>query len=249
MSRWITFDGIINARDLGGIPAAEGKTVKPGRLLRGAGLEKASDADILRLERDYSLRHVVDFRFADECGRSQDRLIPGAVHSSIPAIERSSPDKAPMFAGPEPDFDAIYRMVYARLAESDYTARSYRKFFDILLSCPEGGVYFHCTQGKDRTGIAAILTLTALGADWADIEEDYFLSNIGLECMVENPGDPRASGWSRKTKEALSYVFAENLAVYTDSVKKHWGSLDNYLRQRIGLTDDEFAQLRKDYLE
>ena len=252
MSIWIDFDGIINARDLGGIPAADGKKVKPGRLLRGAGLQKASDADLLRLEKDYHLKHIVDFRFSDECDRSPDRPVPGAEYHNMPALVRSGDRRMP---GPgadqsgEPDFDAVYRMVYARLAELEHTAQTYRKFFDILLSTTEGAVYFHCTQGKDRTGMAAILTLTALGADWADAEADYFLSNVGLECMVENPGDPRSVNWSRKTKEALTYVFAENLAVYTDSVKRNWGSLDNYIRQRIGLTEAEIIRLREMYLE
>ena len=56
---WIQFDGILNARDLGGIPAADGRRVKAGRLLRGAGLSSASDADIERLRRDYRLRHIL----------------------------------------------------------------------------------------------------------------------------------------------------------------------------------------------
>ena len=250
MSIWLNFDGIVNVRDLGGIPAADGKTVKPGRLLRGAGLETASDADILRLEKEFHLQHVVDFRFEDEAQRHPDRPVPGAAYHAMPALVRSSDNSmAKAMGSAEPDFDAIYRMVYARLAELEHTAQTYRKYFDILLSAEAGAVYFHCTQGKDRTGMAAILTLTALGADWADIEADYFLSNVGLECMVENPGDPRAATWSRKTKEALTYVFAENLAVYTDCVKRGWGSLDNYLRERIGLTEAEIGRLRELYLE
>ena len=249
MSIWIDFDGIINARDLGGIFAADGKKIKTGRLLRGAGLQKASDGDIRRLEQEYHLRHVVDFRFSDECERSPDRPVPGAEYHSMPALARGGGKRMPQMEEEEPDFDAIYRVIYARLAELDQTAETYRKLFDILLSTTEGAVYFHCTQGKDRTGMAAILILTALGADWEDIEADYFLSNIGLECMVENPGDPRAVHWSRRTKEALTYVFAENLAVYTDSIRRNWGSLDGYLRQRIGLTEEEILRLRAMYLE
>lgn len=247
---WIDFDGIVNARDLGGIPAADGKKVKTGLLLRGAGLQKASDADIQRLEQEYHLRHVVDFRFADECERSPDRPVPGAEYHSVPALARSGGQKRmPQMEAAEPDFAAMYRVIYAKLAEQDQTAETYRRLFDILLSEPDGAVYFHCTQGKDRTGTAAILILTALGADWADIEQDYFLSNVGLECMVESPGDPRAAGWSRKTKEDLTYVFAENLAVYTDSMQKNWGGVDGYLRRRIGLTEEEILRLRAAYLE
>lgn len=250
MSNWIEFDGIVNARDLGGLPAADGKRVKPGRLLRGAGLHDASDADIRRLEQEYRLRHVVDFRFAEECDRSPDRPVPGAEYHHLPAMVHILEEKPlPGSAAEEPDFDALYRVIYANLAQQEHPAQTYRAFFELLLSTPDGAVYFHCTQGKDRTGMAAILLLTALGVDWADAEADYFLSNIGLESVVENPGDPRAVHWSRKTKEALTYVFAENLAVYTDCVTRGWGSLDNYVRRRIGLSEQEITELRRLYLE
>jgi len=246
---WIHFDGIVNARELGGLAAADGKHVKSGRLIRAAGLHGASDRDLTRLQEEFDLREVIDFRFADECEHKPDRPVPGATYRNIPALQPSPRGNRPMFEAAEPDFDAIYRMVYAKLAESDYSAAAYRQFFDVLLAHPEGGIYYHCSQGKDRTGMASVLVLTALGVDWADIEADYFLSNVGLECMVEMADDPRASKWSRFTKEHMTYVFGANLKVYTDCVEQGWGDLSRYLRERIGLTEAEIAQLRRDYLE
>ena len=63
---WIQFDAIPNARDLGGIAVADGRTVRPGLLLRGASLENASDADIARLQNEFQLRHIVDLRDVGE---------------------------------------------------------------------------------------------------------------------------------------------------------------------------------------
>ena len=244
---WLQFDGIHNVRDLGGLPAANGKTVRYGRLLRGAALTEASDRDLQRLSEDLAVRHLVDFRFADEGVRQPNRPIPGAKVHVLPALERVSGLSRPSEG--EPDFFTMFQNIYARFAESDYTASAYRKFFDILLDCTDGAVYFHCAQGKDRTGIAAILVLTALGVDRGTAIEDFFLSVEGLRCELEKPTMPGSANWSLATRERLVFVFPEALAQFTDRVDQRFGGIEGFLRQRIGLTDKEFSMLRELYLE
>ena len=243
---WIEFDGIVNARDLGGIPAADGRKVKPGRLLRGAGLAHASDADAARLQNEYHLRHVIDLRDPKERREHPNRAIPGAEEHSFPVMPEL-PRKAPMDT--VPDFMAIFRGLYAELALRDGSAEGYRAMFRVLLDCPEGAVYFHCTQGKDRTGIAALLILTALGVDEETAKADYFLSNIGLKDSMADPASMGVRPWPRETIEQLFNVFPEILGVYLDAVESKWGGLDGYLRGAIGLTDAQFDQLKRDYLE
>ena len=244
---WLQFDGIHNVRDLGGLPAAGGKTVRYGRLIRGAALTEASDRDLERLSGDLSVKHLVDFRFADEGVRQPNRPIPGAEIHVLPALERVG--GLPRPSEEEPDFFHLFQGIYARFAESDHTAAAYRAFFDILLNCEEGAVYFHCAQGKDRTGIAAILTLTALGVDRDKAVEDFFLSVEGLRCELEKPTMPGSANWSLATRERLVFVFPEALAQFTDRVDQNFGGLEGFLRQRIGLTDGEFERLRELYLE
>ena len=244
---WIEFDGILNVRDLGGIPAADGRRVRPGRLLRGAGLHHASDADLRRLREELHLRHIVDFRDAHECERHPDRAVEGAEYHSLPALT-ALPRQAPMRGG-EPDFADIFARVYASLAASPDTLAAYRAFFRILLDCPDGAVYFHCTQGKDRTGLGALLALTALGAPMEAVQEDYFLSNVGLREAMEHPESPGSEHWSRETKEQLFFVHQANLDSYLRRMAEDWGGLDGYLRRGIGLTDADLDRLRRNYLE
>ncbi len=243
---WLEFDGIVNARDLGGIPAADGRRVRPGRLLRGAGLEALTEADIRKLQA-YPLRHIVDLRDARECEKRPDMEVPGAVFHNLPALNYLPP-RAPMTNEP-PDFMAMFRRVYTKLARSDDTAEVYREFFRILLDCTDGAVYFHCAQGKDRTGIAAILALTALGADQTEAERDYFLSNDGLRESMEHPEKVDVRPWPRETLEQLFLVHRSVLDAYLGAVREDWGGLDGYLRGRLGLTDADFARLRELYLE
>lgn len=243
---WIGFDGIRNARDLGGIPAADGRRVKPGRLLRGAGLERASDADLERLREEYHLRHVIDLRDPGERASHPNRPVPGAEEHGFPVLDKLPP-RTPR--DQLPDFDALFRGIYADMACSDAAAAAYTKLFRVLLDCPEGAVYFHCTQGKDRTGVAALLILTALGADEETAKADYFLSNVGLKDAMAEPGSMGARPWPRETMEKLFFVFPETLNVYLGLIAERWGGLDGYLRGAIGLTDAQRAQLKRDYLE
>lgn len=247
---WVHFDGIVNVRDLGGMIGADGKHVKEGRLLRGAVLSDASDEDIRRLSEDYHVREIVDFRMADECIRQPNRPVSGAVCHSIPVLEPSRGEiKMDSSSGQEPDLFSSFKRVYAKFAESEYTAHAYREYFDILLNCKEGAVFFHCAQGKDRTGIAAILTLTALGVCQKDAVEDFFLSNIGLKDEVDRPGLPGSKNWSRATRERLTFVFPEALAEFIERVDRNCGGLNGFLKQRIGITEEEIARLREMYLE
>ena len=83
---FIDFESIENARDLGGIPCTDGRKVKPGRLLRGAALENAGDADLARLQNEYHLRHVIDLRDVGERAERPNRAVPGAVEHSCPVL-------------------------------------------------------------------------------------------------------------------------------------------------------------------
>ena len=149
----------------------------------------------------------------------------------------------------EPDFDAVFRAIYSEMARSDMAAEAFRAMFRALLDCPEGAVFFHCTQGKDRTGVAALLILTALGADMEAAKADYFLSNAALKDEMPAPGSVKGLPWSRETVEKLFFVFPEILDVYLDGVTERWGGLDGYLRGALGLTDAQLDRLRRDYLE
>ena len=184
---WLKFDGIQNVRDLGGLPASDGRHVKPGRLLRGAGLAHATDADIARLQA-IPLRQIVDFRDGSECARHPDRPVTGALYHSLPALP-ALPGQAARNGG-VPDFAPLFLRIYGELASTKESHFAYFEFFRILLACPEGAVYFHCTQGKDRTGVGALLALTALGVPQEVIAEDYFLSNEGLKEAMEHPESP-----------------------------------------------------------
>lgn len=246
---FIEFDGIKNVRELGGTALADGRKIKMGKLLRGAHLNAASDGDIARLQ-EMGLRYIVDFRDGFESGRSPDRPVPGAENRPLQALppfrdgERRERDAAAF-----PDFDATFARIYTELAQSEEARLAYRGFFRTLLDAEGGAVLWHCTQGKDRTGVAAILLLTALGADWEDIRRDYFLSNEGLEHMLHEPMPEHMRRWPEEVRRKLILVYPHLLELFLEKVRERWGSLEGYLGEGLGLDKAQLELLREYYTE
>lgn len=247
---WISFDKIQNVRDLGGIRTEDGRTLRMGRLLRGAGLENATEDDLRKLQ-ELKLRHIVDFRDCGECERMPDPPVEGAEYHSFPALPGlpggGGPPRPNDRVG-EPNFPPLFCKIYGEMATTERSREAYRDFFHVLLNCEEGAVYFHCAQGKDRTGVGAILILMALGVSKETAVEEYLLSNIGLQGAVEEKAAETAGRWSRKTVEELFNVYPEILHKFFDGVEQY-GGVQGYLRNRIGLTDADFERLRSLYLE
>ena len=245
---FINFDGINNARSLGGIAVRGGKRVRDNALLRCAHLAEASAEDIALLE-GLGLRYIVDFRDELEIGRSPDLAVPGAEHRALQALptfrDRDKRDNSDTL----PDFDATFAQVYTNLAQSEEAQAAYRDFFRLLLEAKGAPVLWHCTQGKDRTGVAAILLLTALGADRADMEKDYFLSNEGLEHMLSEPMPQHMRRWPEEVRRKLIFVFPHLLELYFEKLARRWGSVEGYLHEALGLTDGDIELLREYYTE
>lgn len=247
---WIEFENILNARDLGGVETTDGRHIRENLLLRGGPLHYASDEDIRRLQEEFSLRAVVDFRDPDEVERKPDKPVPGAAYGNYPALPEM-PSKGPLNADtmPTPDFDAVFQRIYTQLAESDVTVEAYREFFRILLEDTPGAVYWHCTQGKDRTGVAALLLLAALGVDREKALEGYFLSNMGLRSEYEKPMAGSMAQWPDDVKAKLFFVWPDIVSTFFGLIDEAYDGEIGYLKQRIGLTDADLEKLKSKYLE
>ena len=136
----------------------------------------------------------------------------------------------------------------------DEAADGYRQFFDILLNKPEdSAVLFHCSQGKDRTGMGAALFLYALDFDDDTVMADYLLTNEANAAIIENDvkevskytDDPEMLERTRM----MDGVSAELLQSALDKMKAEYGSIKGYLKTRLSLTDAELTKLKEIYLE
>lgn len=247
---FLDFEGIENVRDLGGLLRADGAKVKPGVLLRTGRLQEATDADVARL-RDMGLWAIVDFRDDGEILRSPDREVPGAAYYHYQALpplsENFKPVNDPSYTVAEIHED--FRRLYRFLAQSNEAQEAYTEFFRVLLASEGKPVLWHCTQGKDRTGVAALLLLTALGIDEETITREYMQTNEFMQkildsfAAMENPPIPMEAA------REVFWVFSENITMYRHCLEIEYGSVMNYLELALGVGPDEIEKLENYYLE
>ena len=145
--------------------------------------------------------------------------------------------------------------MYVEFLSSDKGKAGYRQLFEELLALPDGqAVLFHCSEGKDRTGCAAMLILYALGVDEETIMEDFLLTNVYNAALIEE--DRRlleAEGISGEEMETylpmMDQVNPAFMAAAIALMTESCGSPLNYITQELGVTEDEIAALRDKYLE
>jgi len=263
----IIFDNIVNARDLGGMTGHEGKEVRSGMLLRSAHLHDATDADIRRLQNEYHLRRVFDFRSLGEAEFLPDREIEGSTHHLLPTIDMSE-ERLTGQAIPQEAFLDLERHIvnysfypevqmmaadmYPSLIRSEYSQLQYAAFLRLIIETPEGGVLWHCFQGKDRTGWGAAFILSALGVDREAIIADFDRSNDAYRDLVarlNNDIIARGGGEAEMdVVQAFMGVSTKNFRRTLDLIDREFGGMYEYLQNQLFLTKEDLHLLRKRYL-
>lgn len=244
----LQFEKLNNTRELGGIKTTGGGEVRPMLLFRTPRLSPASEADIQRLKA-LGIRHIFDFRDRSELEEHPDPSIDGAVNHFIPVLPALPGKKEMDLSDKTPEILMnFFRSMYKTFAENDVCAGAYREFFRIVIENAGCPILWHCTQGKDRTGIASLLLLTALGVKLEDAKEDYFLSNPGLRPDFEVLEAEGMDGKMLELMRAMMFVYPECLDGFLDSVKDNFGGVEGYLRQRLGLDSSDFDTLRAAYV-
>lgn len=153
--------------------------MKKGLLFRSGNLHRLPEKDRRLLFEKYGVRVVIDLRTAQEVQTKPDVSIPGVRYCHIPLITMEE-----MGAGSEkeakrriikehklPDILEYYERLTLPTRKEAYT-----RIFDVLCEA-EGSVLFHCTAGKDRTGILTALIFTLCGVDKETIYQDYLRTN------------------------------------------------------------------------
>ena len=247
---FLDFEAIENVRDLGGLLRVDGAKTKPGLLLRTGRLENATDADIQRLE-DLGLWAVIDFRDAGEVRRSPDREVPGAAYHHLPALPDLGRHFKPVddkgYTAEEVHND--FRLIYRFLAQSNEAQEAYTEFFRLLLASEGRPVLWHCTQGKDRTGVAALLLLTALGIDMDTILRDYMLTNEFTQGLLDGFAAMEEPPFPLDVAREVFLVNEPNIRFYVNCLELEYGSVMNYLELALGVGPDEIEILEQYYME
>ena len=235
--------GTTNFRDLGGYPGHGGRPLRWRRLFRSAHLGGLTTDDQAALAA-LGLTAAFDFRGLAERDATPNQL-PGVLQQSL-AIEPSVVQRLQhlLAAGQQasvPMMVALMEDLYRHLINDQ--AHRFAELFAHLLQA-DAPLVFHCTAGKDRTGVAAALILLALGVPRDLVRQDFLLTNLHYQHPPLPPTDTPAEVMAVLWQVQDSFLDAALLAVDQDH-----GGIKRYLRVRLGLTDTALAQLASRYLQ
>jgi protein-tyrosine phosphatase len=251
--RALPLQGGQNFRDLGGYRTGDGRTVKWGLLYRSGSMHFLTDADHAYLEK-IGIRTVCDFRDVKERASEPavwpadkaPHVLADDYYSDMSGIGKA----APRHVQTADDARATLRDLYPKLLVQ--FNGQYRRMFAELLA-GDAPLAFNCTAGKDRTGVAAALLLTALGVPRATVIEDYTLSNRYFDPnKVVHSDKQMSSPWTSLPPDVLKAYMAADPAYIGEVFKvmdAHPGGVTGYLRDELGLTPDKIARLRQMYTE
>lgn len=260
----IKMQGVVNARDLGGMPTADGRRIARRRLLRSGDLHEASASDMSQLIEMHDMECVIDFRTDAEVEASPDPkpLMHGVEYMRLQVFPQSlivslsrMPDSGEAKLARE--FSAhpyeVIQNIYRKCLLGEMGMSAYTAFLDTLLRSEGGATLWHCTQGKDRTGIAAILVEHALGVPEEYIHDDYLATNLFIRSWIEKITNFLSSRRLARSidDDIRAYVFASDCYYKTvmDVVNGMFGSMDNYLTRALDFGPEKREKLREMYLQ
>lgn len=253
----------INFRELGGYKTKDGKTVKYHKLLRSAGLSDLTDNDLNYLK-DYGFKIDIDLRSKQEVDSKPDKKPAGVRYVWAPVFQEDETKSSevqsetyiPEINGDPTNGYAHMLDVYRDIITGDSAKAAYRKFFNqLLLNVNDNEVLlFHCSAGKDRTGMGAVFLLKALGVPLETIKEDYLLTNVANNEYVDNLiSELEAKGYNEpevlNSVRDLMTVHNNYLTTALNTIDRSYGSLDKYIKEELKVTSSEINTLKKIYLE
>ena len=252
-------EGLNNGRDLGGYVTADGQyQIKSGLLLRTAKLADCTEGDVALLQ-SLGIKKVIDLRMLTERLSKPDKTIPGAENivistQTIPNIFAiTGEDWLMMLSAIKSGvMDTYMTGMYRQLISDPVAIKGTQKFFKQLIAANGDPVLWHCTSGKDRTGIEAYLLMCALGVSEEVARAEYLNTNVFMEGKAQENYDKAYKYTHSKWIATEFYKYEGVSEMWLDVALKviaRSGGVDAYLRDVIKLTDEDFAALRSIYLE
>lgn len=238
VQRHLDWPGCYNIRDLGGLPASDGRETKWRSIIRSDQIARLTAEGQRRLLA-YGVLTIIDLRTPDEIAGD-----PSARFSS-------SVDPPTYLALP---LEKYYPHVSALIRKAKSRGEVYKLILEhypgavadvmrAITNAQPGGVLVHCHSGTDRTGIVAAILLRLAGVSQEKIVTDYGESQLRLSVLYEKIREPLSASdqrglWSRPT------ATPDQMALMLSFLDTHYHGVGNYLRQ-AGLTEAELSRLKQ----
>jgi protein-tyrosine phosphatase len=222
--RRLTFEGCFNFRDLGGYRTADGRVVHPRRVYRADGPHALTDADVLQLG-SLELATILDLRTVEELGRGRYvTYVSDVVDHHLPMLDVV------------PDTDDLPKWVDAGVVADRYRTmldNAQESVAEILAVLSDPSAYpamFHCSAGKDRTGVIAALLLGMLGVPDDTIIADYAMSGAAMQHLVEyyKRTYPGSTELLERLAPAMVAAHPDTMRALIEGIRRDFGTFDGY---------------------
>jgi protein-tyrosine phosphatase len=234
--------GIANCRELGGYATVDGKVTRWHNLLRSNTFTNATEAD-LQFLLDYGVNNIIDLRTALEIEKNPN---PANNHKDFAYknvdLNKQDEDGLLIFQVKNGDLDEYsLGRKYMNMVK---TNQEFKQVFDILLeNLGTGGVLFHCTAGKDRTGVVAMLLLGLAGVSKVDIIANYQVSHTYIEEQLNELSENDVDEVVVRNLKHLGASNPANIILGYNTVIETFGSFKGYFEQ-LGYSNDEIKELK-----
>lgn len=244
LERLLVVDGTYNIRDLGGYAAVDGET-RWRRVLRSDGLHRVTP-DGMAILLQAGLRTVIDLRHHHELVKSPNPFATrdGVTYLHVSLFEGLSPRPSAANAGAGDD---VLLDLYIQALSTQGAA--IRMVLEAIANARGGAVLFHCTAGKDRTGIIAGLLLAIAQVSRELILADYALTgDLIAPLIAELVADAEMRGADLEAFRKVLGSDPKVMSAMFDHIADIYGDLHSYLKT-IGLDDATLARLRSRLLD
>ena len=242
-------NSVSNFRDV-----AIGSKMKNNILFRCAKLSTLNDEDIKKIE-DLNPHAIIDFRDPKEINKAPDNLSKNLLKKYV-NLPISASTLSRMVD--QKNIDGDNKFTYEKVMEESYKLyinnhkHVWKEFIKILLKANNNPIIFHCSAGKDRTGIASFIIQKLCDNPMELIFENYLLSN---ELLTINAATAEQSTASKKDDQLITEIMLDTLSKVKKSylisgineIENQFESLENYIIQELGFTDADIKDLKKLY--
>lgn len=249
----IYFQKAPNFRDLGGIKTQDGKSIQWGKIFRSGHLNGLRKDDLLKIEK-MDIQTVVDLRTPAEMTAKPDKYPASTNYCPLNAFEEEQEQlvktRQAVFKGEisESESKALLTAFYQYYPTEN--TEVIRKIIHTLLD-QNHAVLFHCSAGKDRTGIIGALILSILKVDRETIYQEYLLSNNYRQKSIEKQLRWLSLGrliypkLDQEVIENFSWIQTDYLRAAFERIDSKYGSMDKYIEQVLQITETD----RQNYIE
>ncbi len=238
---------VTNFRTVGNMKNVDGRTLKEGKFYRSAHLHKLKKKSFEELEK-LGIKEIIDLRNSKEIAEKPDQLPSAVNYKKYSAFEDEGDQLAQakklVLKGKVNASDADKRMISFYREYVTENPEMIKKMITEILESKDP-ILYHCTAGKDRTGITTALLLTILKFDKETIYNEYLLSNNYRKELVQkrlrlaNTLHFLYSKMDLKVLEKLSWVEKRYLDAAFEEIDKKYGSADTYIQQALGISDSK----------